>query len=90
MGFHVSQSQSIAMIGAIGPAISCHPCGDDDVGCMEMVEIGCPTCGEWFAVAEPAAAELPCRVDYDCEICCRPMVVVFEGGGQAWASGIGE
>ena len=57
---------------------------------MEMVEICCPTCGEQFSVAEPPGGELPCRVDYDCEVCCRPMVVAFEGGGQVAAMGIGE
>jgi hypothetical protein len=25
----------------------------------------------------PFAGELPTEVDYDCEVCCRPMVIVF-------------
>jgi hypothetical protein len=28
-------------------------------------------------VAAPALSELPAEMDYDCEICCRPMVIAF-------------
>jgi len=44
---------------------------------MELAEVTCPTCFEVFDVAVPAADELPAEVDYDCEVCCRPMVIVF-------------
>ncbi len=57
---------------------------------METVDVCCPTCGEWFAVHQPPAGELPCQVDYDCEVCCRPMVLVFEAAGEGRAVGIGE
>ena len=40
--------------------------------------ITCPTCFEVFEVPVPPASETPCEVDYDCEVCCRPMVVTFE------------
>jgi len=56
---------------------------------METVEVMCPTCGEWFSVALPAADELPCVVDYDCEVCCRPMVLDFTVAGVR-AFGVGE
>lgn len=49
----------------------------------------CPTCFESFEVAVPSAEELPAEVDYDCEICCRPMIIVFSSDG-VWARGIGE
>jgi hypothetical protein len=56
---------------------------------MEFAEITCPTCFETFEVAVPAPDEMPTEVDYDCEICCRPMVVVFCREG-IWAKGLGE
>ncbi len=37
----------------------------------------CPTCGESFAVVPPPPSETPCQVDYDCEICCRPLIIHF-------------
>lgn len=44
---------------------------------MELAEVTCPTCFEVFEVALPHPDEMPCEVDYDCEVCCRPMVIVF-------------
>lgn len=44
---------------------------------MELAAITCPTCFEEFGVAAPSSAEVPCEVDYDCEVCCRPMVISF-------------
>jgi phage FluMu protein Com len=44
---------------------------------MEFAEITCPTCCEVFEVAVPPPDEMPTEVDYDCEVCCRPMVIVF-------------
>jgi hypothetical protein len=58
-----------------------------------MVPITCPTCGETFQVPAPHASEVPCDVDYDCEVCCRPMVVSFwieDGEVVGEAQGIGE
>lgn len=43
----------------------------------ELVEVTCPSCFEVFSVAAPAEAESPCSVDYDCEVCCRPMIISF-------------
>lgn len=45
-----------------------------------MPSVTCPSCFESFEVAAPALAELPCDVDYDCEVCCRPMRIYFEAG----------
>lgn len=48
--------------------------------------VTCPSCFEVFEVAAPPVAETPAEVDYDCEVCCRPMVIAFsageEGGGE--------
>ena len=49
----------------------------------------CPTCCEWFEVVSPPRDEQPAEVDYDCEICCRPMTIVFDAG-MAQARGLGE
>jgi len=46
---------------------------------MEFPEVTCPTCGEVFEVVVPPPDELPAELDYDCEVCCRPMVIVLTG-----------
>ncbi|MEM9017268.1 MAG: CPXCG motif-containing cysteine-rich protein [Verrucomicrobiota bacterium] len=57
---------------------------------MDFAEVTCPTCFEHFSVALPAVEELPCEVDYDCEICCRPMIISFyEESGDAFAEARG-
>ncbi|MCG8601964.1 MAG: hypothetical protein MI807_17615 [Verrucomicrobiales bacterium] len=57
---------------------------------MEIDEVTCPTCFEVFSVPLPGPAEIPCEVDYDCEICCRPMVVSFSGeDGEIFAEARG-
>lgn len=50
-------------------------------------EVQCPSCFEVFSVPLPALAECPARLDYDCEVCCRPMVIVVDEGGSAMALG---
>jgi hypothetical protein len=44
---------------------------------METVEVQCPHCYQIFEVAVPPLEEQPCVVDYDCEICCHPIVLRF-------------
>jgi Cysteine-rich CPXCG len=56
---------------------------------MKTVTVMCPTCGEYFEVVSPSADELPAEMDYDCEICCRPLLLVFDESG-GYARGIGE
>ncbi len=56
---------------------------------METAPVQCPTCFEWFEVATPPPSERPCEFDYDCEVCCRPMVIEC-AGEDAWARGLGE
>ena len=45
---------------------------------METIPVTCPTCFEEFEVPAPALSEIPCEVDYDCEVCCRPMNIRFD------------
>lgn len=42
-----------------------------------MTSVVCPTCFEEFEVPAPHLSEVPCSVDYDCEVCCRPMNIEF-------------
>lgn len=44
---------------------------------MELTPVTCPTCFETFDVTAPAIGELPAEWDYDCEVCCRPMIIAF-------------
>lgn len=56
---------------------------------MELAEVTCPTCFEVFGVAVPHPDEMPTEVDYDCEVCCRPMVIVFTGE-EVYARGLAD
>ena len=57
---------------------------------VDQVAVVCPTCFETFEIASPPQAELPCEIDYDCEICCRPMVIsLWSEGGEVAANAAG-
>jgi len=56
---------------------------------MEFAEVTCPTCFEVFEVAVPPPDELPTEFDYDCEVCCRPMLIVC-AGDDVHAKGLAE
>jgi len=59
----------------------------------DHAEVVCPTCHETFAVPAPGVSEVACEWDYDCEICCAPMRILFtadEDGVVAEARGLGE
>jgi len=45
---------------------------------MHTIPVICPSCFEEFEVPSPAPSETPCDVDYDCEVCCRPMRIYFD------------
>lgn len=50
----------------------------------------CPSCLQQFEVAGPAPDECPAEWDYDCEVCCRPMVIAFAAeDGEVWAEARG-
>jgi hypothetical protein len=44
---------------------------------MHTTEVTCPSCFEEFSVPAPDITECPSDVDYDCEVCCRPMRISF-------------
>ena len=59
----------------------------------EELSVVCPSCFESFEIVAPPPSEAPCQIDYDCEVCCRPMVISIEvEGGEcsAVASGLGD
>jgi hypothetical protein len=60
---------------------------------MDVLVVYCPSCGEAFEVAAPAPEEMPVELDYDCEVCCRPMVILvsdMEGEVVAEARSLDE
>lgn len=60
---------------------------------MTTTPVTCPSCFQEFEVPAPWPDETPCDVDYDCEVCCRPMRIWFElddGEVTGTASGLGD
>ena len=53
-------------------------------------EVQCPSCFEYFAVSIPPVDECPANLDYDCEVCCRPMVIVVDAQVLVQARGMDE
>lgn len=45
---------------------------------MNEGAVTCPTCFETFHIHLPPVDEQPTEWDYDCEICCRPMLLLIE------------
>ena len=60
-----------------------------EISDMELAEVTCPTCFEVFEVAVPHPDEMPTEVDYDCEICCRPMLIIFTQD-EVYAQGLAD
>lgn len=56
---------------------------------MHTAEVVCPSCFETFEVVCPPPEEMPAEVDYDCEICCRPMIISFSSEGT-FARGLAD
>jgi hypothetical protein len=58
-----------------------------------FVTVTCPSCFQQFEIASPPSEELPAELDYDCEICCRPMTISLaeeDGDVRAHAHGTDE
>ncbi len=53
--------------------------------------VTCPSCFQTFEVTGPAPEECPTEWDYDCEVCCRPMIIAFacEGDDEVFAEARG-
>lgn len=47
----------------------------------DLFTVTCPSCFEAFPIPAPAPEELPTELDYDCEVCCRPMMVDIDESG---------
>jgi len=56
-----------------------------------LTNIQCPSCFEWFSFTlqhdEMAVGEV--EMDYDCEVCCRPMRVIVTSS-DAYAIGMDD
>jgi len=61
---------------------------------MDTTPVTCPSCHVAFEIPLPDPTETPCEVDYDCEVCCHPMMVSFtadeEATVMAMAHGLAE
>ena len=57
---------------------------------MEGEEVQCPSCWEFFLVGSPPPEERPCEVDYDCEVCCRPLLILYPSEGGALARSLDD
>ncbi|MBK1833177.1 hypothetical protein [Roseibacillus ishigakijimensis] len=57
---------------------------------MDTESIQCPSCWEFFAVMAPPAEECPCEIDYDCEVCCRPLRILCNSPSEIHALGLEE
>ena len=60
---------------------------------MEFIQVTCPACFEVFEIAAPGPDEVPTVLDYDCEICCRPMEIEIREEDEmvvGEARGLGE
>lgn len=52
--------------------------------------VQCPTCFEDFEVSEVAPEDYGSQIDYDCEVCCRPLVIVIGEDGTLFSQGMNE
>ena len=57
---------------------------------MTMDAVTCPSCFEEFSVMVPPQSECPATLDYDCEVCCRPMILEVDGEGRIEARGMDD
>lgn len=59
----------------------------------DFARVTCPACFQEIEIPVPPVWELPAELDYDCEVCCRPMTLVVRdenGRPVAEARGPGE
>lgn len=63
---------------------------DNFISRMTTTSIQCPTCWENFEVSTPPEDERPCEMDYDCEVCCRPLLIICNPGEDCYAQGLSE
>ncbi|MBT8036600.1 MAG: CPXCG motif-containing cysteine-rich protein [Verrucomicrobiae bacterium] len=57
---------------------------------MMTYPVTCPTCFETFEIAIPPVAEMPAEYDYDCEVCCRPMLIILNSPEDIYAQSLAD
>lgn len=55
----------------------------------DLTDIQCPSCFEWFSFVIPQVDGAAVEMDYDCEVCCRPMRVIVSAD-EAYAIGMDD
>jgi len=57
---------------------------------MSTTPVTCPTCFEQFEIPIPPQSEMPAEYDYDCEVCCRPMLIILNSPEDIYAQGLAD
>jgi len=57
---------------------------------MSTASVTCPTCFENFEIPIPPESEMPTEYDYDCEVCCRPMLIILNSSAEIYAQGLAD
>ena len=57
---------------------------------MTTTPVTCPTCFETFEIPIPPDSEMPTEYDYDCEVCCRPMLIILNSAEDIYAQGLSD
>ncbi|MES2981747.1 MAG: CPXCG motif-containing cysteine-rich protein [Verrucomicrobiota bacterium] len=57
---------------------------------MNTYPVTCPTCFETFEIAVPPESEMPTEYDYDCEVCCRPMLIILNSSNDIYAQSLAD
>lgn len=57
---------------------------------MFTTSVICPTCFESFEIPIPHDSEMPTEYDYDCEVCCRPMLIILNSAEEIYAQGLAD
>lgn len=57
---------------------------------MTTTSVTCPTCFESFEIPIPPQSEMPTEYDYDCEVCCRPMLIILNSSEDIYAQGLSD
>ena len=57
---------------------------------MNQQRVYCPSCGEEFAIPGVAPEDFGQEIDYDCEVCCRPMVIEVGEEGDLFARSLDD
>lgn len=57
----------------------------------DLTDIQCPSCFEWFSftLQHEEVPDGGVEMDYDCEVCCRPMRVIVSSD-EAYAIGMDD